>query len=171
MKKDLALIATLIIIIGCAGRARVEIGLNDETILAPSGTFGDIGIRILKIELSADDTYNTIWEGSKLLTVPIQEHTFVSITDIYIDISPGTYKSAKVTIDSLWYVQQNINKMLSNTDLTFIANASFGGIVIEDGDETKWVINIMSPNWFELDSLRIKPGHNPFEGAALKVYY
>jgi len=167
MKIIFGLIIALFII-GCASMATVEVGLNDEGIVR--GTLGDIAMRVTKIELREGDEYNTIWQGSKSVQVAIGAYDFVSITDNYVEINAGAYQSIRLTIDSLSFVQETISDLLVDTTLQFVATA-FNEIVIDEGDEIRLVINIMTNNWFDNDSLQIKQGHNPFEGAQLKIYY
>lgn len=157
-----------IIIIGCAGDATVEIGINDQGLLR--GTLPNLMLWVSKIEFPEDNTYTTVWEGSKEVQVAINDDTFLSIADDYIAIPGGSYQHIRLTIDSLYFVQDNTSGMLLDTAYQFDATALFE-IIIEEGDEFQLLVNIISDNWFDADSLRIKPGHEAFEGARLLIYY
>lgn len=168
MKKLIFFMIVSLAVIGCAGKANIEIGLNDEGLLL--GTFGDLTMRVLKIELPEGAVYNTIWEGIKFVTVSIQGGDFVSITDHYITVTPGSYNKIRLTVDSLCYAQETTKKILIDTVYQFEATA-FTEIVIEEGDELNLVVNIVSSSWFDMGLLEIKTDHYPFENAGLKVYY
>ena len=60
--------------------------------------------------------------------------------------------------------------MLVETSYQFIANA-FTQIVIDENDDLQLAITINSSSWLDTDSMKIKGGHELFEGAALRVYY
>ncbi|MEO0184448.1 MAG: hypothetical protein ABIL22_02240 [candidate division WOR-3 bacterium] len=164
----LYLILILSLFWGCAQNASVEIGFNDGVILA--GTFGDMIIRVSKIEAFQNAQYTTIWENGNTVSVPVNGSDFCSITGNYVSIVPGTYRKFRVTIDSLSYKIDNTVVLLLDSNYQFIPTA-FSDIVIEDGDEYRLVIGISSSSWFESESLRIKPGHSPFENATLKIFY
>ncbi|TET59959.1 MAG: hypothetical protein E3J47_07640 [Candidatus Stahlbacteria bacterium] len=166
MKKFVTLILP-IIIIGCAGQAIVEVGLYDESLV--DAPLGDVVMRVTKIELAEDNTYNTIWESANHVEVTVQSSDFVSITESYIEITPGSYQSIRLTVDSVCYVSDS-TVMLVETSYQFIANA-FTQIVIDENDDLQLAITINSSSWLDTDSMKIKSGHELFEGAALRVYY
>jgi hypothetical protein len=159
----------MILILGCGDNALVEVGLNDDESLF-RGTLGDLAMRVIDLELSdGGATYSSLWSGPKTIFVPIQDDQFVSVTDNYIETPPQSIQSIRITVDSLRYIQDNQSVMLSDTSLQFIAN-SFGEIGIFENQEIRLVINIMSNNWFDAESLKIRAGHLPFEGARLNTY-
>ena len=166
MKKFVTLILP-IIIIGCAGQAIVEVGLYDESLV--DAPLGDVVMRVTKIELAEDNTYNTIWESANHVEVTVQSSDFVSITEGSIEITPGSYQSIRLTVDSVCYVSDS-TVMLVETSYQFIANA-FTQIVIDENDDLQLAITINSSSWLDTDSMKIKDGHELFEGAALRVYY
>lgn len=166
MKKFVTLILPLIII-GCAGQAMVEVGLYDESLA--DAPLGDVVMRVTKIELAEDNIYNTIWESANHVGVAVQSSDFVSITNNYIEITPGSYQSIRLTVDSVRYVS-DLTVMLIDTSYQFIANA-FSQIVIDENDDLQLAITINSSSWLDTDSMKIKEGHVAFEGAALRVYY
>jgi len=166
MKKFVTLILP-IIIIGCAGQAMVEVGLYDESLV--DAPLGDVVMRVTKIELAEDNTYNTIWESANHVEVTVQSSDFVSITEGSIEITPGSYQSIRLTVDSVCYVSDS-TVMLVETSYQFIANA-FTQIVIDENDDLQLAITINSSSWLDTDSMKLKVGHVPFEGAALRVYY
>lgn len=166
MKKFVTLILP-IIIIGCAGQAMVEVGLYDESLV--DAPLGDVVMRVTKIELAEDNTYNTIWENANHVEVTVQSSDFVSITEGSIEITPGSYQSIRLTVDSVCYVSDS-TVMLIETSYQFIANA-FTQIVIDENDDLQLAITINSSSWLDTDSMKLKVGHVPFEGAALRVYY
>ncbi len=168
MGKLAILIIPIIIIIGCAQIGQVEFGINDETQIM--GTPGNLAMRVLRIEVPEEEAYTVIWEGIKYVEVPIQSSNFISITDTYMDINPGTYDEARITIDSLQFVQNSNQKVIIDTTIQFTAQP-FSPIVIESGDKLKLVICIASSNWFDTVTGELKPNHIPFEGAGLKIYY
>ena len=167
MRKMFALLL-LIIIVSCGGNGAIEVGFNDEGLLR--GTLGDITIWVSKVEFPEDNTYTTLWEGLKEVRVPVNNTDFYSVTDNYTEIVPGEYQNVRVTVDSLIYIKDASHIMLVDTMFQFVAQ-SLSGIVIEENDEFRVVVNIISDNWFDPESLRIRPGHDPFEGARLKIYY
>lgn len=166
MKKFVTLILP-IIIIGCAGQAMVEVGLYDESLV--DAPLGDVVMRVTKIELAEDNTYNTIWESANHVEVTVQSSDFVSITEGSIEITPGSYQSIRLTVDSVCYVSDS-TVMLIETSYQFIANA-FTQIVIDENDDLQLAITINSSSWLDTDSMKIKEGHVAFEEAALRVYY
>ena len=166
MKKFIALILP-IIIISCAGQAMVEVGMYDESLA--EAPLGDVVMRVTKIELAEDNTYNTIWESANHVEVGVQSSDFVSITNNYVEITPGSYQSIRLTVDSVGYVSDS-TVMLVETSYQFIANA-FTQIVIDENDDLQLAITINSSSWLDTDLMKIKEGHVAFEGAALRVYY
>lgn len=168
MRKTIWAALALIFITGCTGAGNVEVGLDDEGLLL--GVYGDLKMRVLKAELYNGEDYSVVFEGIKSVTVSIQSSDFASITDGYEPIPPNSYDRIRLTVDSLQFVEQTSSITIVDTVLQFTANA-FTDIVIEDGDELQLVVNIVSQGWFDADSMKIKSGHQPFEGAALKVYY
>ena len=110
MKKVIAIIFPLLIV-GCAGNALVEVGLNDETTVL-AGTAGDLAMRVLRIEVPEGDIYSTIWEGEKFVQVPTQTSDFISITEGYVEITPDAHEHIRLTVDSIRYVN-DITTMLS----------------------------------------------------------
>ncbi len=157
------------IFVTCAQNATVEIGMNDGPIIA--GAYGDMIIRATKIEAFQNGQYTTIWENSSIVSVPINSSDFYSVSGNYVAIDPGTYKKLRITIDSLNYkVDNTTNVLLLDSVYEFIATA-FTDIIIEENDEYRLVIGICSSNWFDSESIKIKQGHQPFEGANLKIYY
>jgi hypothetical protein len=169
MKKFLAFMS-LIIIVGCGGNAKVEIGMNDEEAKS-RGTPGNLAIWVSKIEIPEDGTtFTTIWEGAKLVEVTINGEDYVSVTDNEIDVAPGSYQNIRLTVDSLYFVTNISSEKILDTTIQFLATA-FTAIVVEEGDEMRWVISVMSGNWFDLETYDIKDGHTPFEGAHLKIYH
>ncbi|MGQ9533951.1 MAG: hypothetical protein ACUVTF_01795 [bacterium] len=157
-----------ILMIGCAQNARVEIGFNDGALLA--GTFGDMIISVSKLELLQDGEYIPIWEKSSIVSVPINSEDFCSITNSYISIVPGNYRYLRITVDSLSYRIENSIISLIDSVCQFTAT-SFSEIIVEANEEYRFVVGITSTNWFDSESLKIKSGHQPFEGASLKVFY
>jgi hypothetical protein len=168
MKKIFFAMIPALVFMNCAGTASVEVGLNDEGMTL--GLYGDLKMRILEVELFDGESYQTLWEGSTPMTVSIQSADFVSISNGFEVVNPGSFTSARVTVDSLRYADLSTDIMLADTAIVFSASA-FTTIEIADGDEMNLVINIKSVNWFDADSIKIKNGKTPFEGAALKVYY
>jgi len=173
MRKLVALVAPLLIV-GCAGQAMVEVGLNDSEFLSFLlwGTEGDIVMRVVCIEVPQDGAYDTLWSGAHEVVVPIRDRDFVSITGGDVEISPDSYLRMRLTVDSVRYVDEPVDKMLIDTPYQFTAQA-FSAIVIEEDDEFRLVVNINSDAWFDSnpDSLKIREGHEAFEGAQLKIYY
>jgi len=159
---------SLLMIIACAQNASVEIGFNDGVLLR--GTYGDIIVRVTRIEVFQSGEFTEVWNGNNIVDIPINSDDYCSITNGYIPITSGSYKKMRITIDSLSYKLDNTVVALLDSVYQFTANA-FTDIIIEDNDEYRLVISIASTNWFEPDSQKIKTGHQPFEGASLKVYY
>jgi len=167
MRILLTLVA-LIAIISCAKNASVEFGMNDETLF--DGAAGDLVMRVLKVEIPQGGEYVTAWTGIENVRVELQTDDFVSITNGYEDVEPRAYSNARITVDSLAHIQQTSTTVLVDTSFVFVAQA-FSPIVIGDGDELRLVVVIAAENWFDEDSVRIIPGHDPFENAALRIYY
>ena len=166
--KILFALAALIALVGCGTNASVEFGMNDETLL--DGAAGDLRMRVLRVEIPEGGDYVTAWEGIEPVQVELQESDFASITNGYESVEPRTYSNIRVTVDSLTHIQQTVTTPLIDTALTFVAQA-FSPIVISDGDELRLVVAIAAEVWFDEDSIRIAPGHEPFENAALRIYY
>lgn len=152
----------------CANPASVEFGFNDETLLL--GAVGEFVISVSKIEAKIEGDYSTIWEGNRTVSVPSGTSDFLSITENTVSIDPGTYRTFKITIDSLKFKQETISTLLIDTNYQFTVN-SFSDIIIGGGDELKLVVVIASFNWFDYDSLKIKTGKTPFEGAVVRQVY
>lgn len=167
MKIYLAIIGVAAII-GCGSNASVEFGMNDVTLL--DGAAGDLGMRVLSIEVPDGDTYVPVWEGAEPIVVELETSDFTSITYRYIDVETGTYSNVRVTVDSLAYIQQTSSTIVIDSAYQFVAQA-FTPIVISDGDELRLVISIAAEIWFDTDSVRIIEGHYPFEGAGVTIFY
>ena len=156
-----------IIFIGCAGQALVEFGMNDDE--GFDGTFGDLTMRVTEIAVPQGGEYVTVWAGAQDMTIEVGETGYVSITYGYETVEPGSYGHVRVTAENLQYVDIG-SIMLVDTSYRFSA-AAFTPIVLEENDELQLVININSDAWFDTDSLKIRTGHQPFEGASLRIYY
>jgi hypothetical protein len=167
MRIVFALVA-VISLVGCGNNAAVEFGMNDEAVL--DSEFGDIGVKIRRIEFPEGDTYNIVWAGAEYVQIELQNSEFVTITNDYTDVTPGTYSSARVTVDSVVYVQETSDTILIDTVFQFTAQ-TFAPLVIDEGDELQLVVVIASENWFDSDSVRIIPGRHAFQGATLRVHY
>ncbi len=167
MKRIIAAILP-ILIIGCAGEALVEVGFHDGTLF--DAQYGDITMRVTRIELPEEDAYNTIWEGAKDVAVSVQTEDYVSITDDYISIIPGSYRSLRLTVENVHYVENTIDETLVDTSYQFVANA-FSQIVIEENDEFRLAVIINSTAWFDVNTGQIRDGHEAFEDAKLRLYY
>uniref|UniRef100_A0A7C4X8Y5 DUF4382 domain-containing protein n=1 Tax=candidate division WOR-3 bacterium TaxID=2052148 RepID=A0A7C4X8Y5_UNCW3 len=168
MAKIVALGICIMVVLNCANFASVEFGFNDEGIYR--GTLGQFGIRVLKIEAKTKENYSPLWEGTRLVFVQREGSGFASITEQSIQMDPGTYKTLRITVDSLCYVTDVNSFLLLDTEYQFTAS-SFSDITIDKGDELRLVIDIASPQWFDSDSMKIKTGHQAFEGAAVRRYY
>ena len=166
MWKTYTLLLT-ICFIGCAGQALIEFGMNDEGLL--DSTFGDFTMRVTEIAVPEGGGYVTVWTGARDMSVPLGETGFISITYGFEVIDPGSYQHVRVTVENLQYVDLETVSLV-DTAYQFDA-AAFTQIVLEENDELLLVININSDAWFDTDSLQIRTGHLPFEGASLKVYY
>ena len=161
-------ILVVVAIIGCGNNAAVEFGMNDVTLL--DGAAGDLGMRVLSIEVPDGDTYIPVWEGAEPIVVELETSDFTTITHRYIDLEPGTFSNVRVMIDSLTYIQQTSTTVIIDSTYQFVAQA-FTPVVISDGDELKIVVSIAAEIWFDTDSVRIIEGHYPFEGAAITIFY
>lgn len=159
---------SILMIIACAQNASIEIGFNDGLLLR--GTYGDIIVRVTKIEIFQGGEFINLWDNNNIVGIPINSNDYCSITNGYLSVSSGSYKKMRITIDSLSYKIDNTTVTLLDSVYQFTANA-FTDIVIDANDEYRLVVSIASANWFDPDSQKIKTGHLPFEGASLKVYY
>ena len=170
MKSCLEIIPIIaaIAVISCANNAAVEFGMNDEAVF--DSEFGDIGVRIRRIELPDDDTYTTVWEGVEYLQIELQNSDFVTITNSYIDVAPGSYSSVRITADSVVYIQETSSTILVDTLFQFVAQA-FAPLVIDEGDEFQLVVVIASEDWFDSNTGTIIAGSHAFQGATLRIYY
>lgn len=167
MRIVFALVA-VIALVGCGNNAAVEFGMNDEAVL--DSEFGDIGMKIRGIELPEGDNYITIWEGVEYVQIELKNSDFVSITNDYRGVAPGSYSNVRITVDSVVYVQETSSTVLIDTLFQFVAQA-FAPLVIDEGDELQLVVVIASENWFDLNTGSIIPGSQAFEGAALRIHY
>lgn len=161
-------IIAVIAIIGCGNNASIEFGMNDVTLL--EGAAGDLGMRVLSIEVPDGNEYVPVWEGTEPMIVELETSDFTSITHRHIDVAAGTYNSVRLTIDSLAYIQQTSSTLVFDSSYQFVAQA-FTPVVISDGDELRLVVSIAAEIWFDTDSVKIIEGHYPFEGAAMTVFY
>jgi len=166
--KKIATVILPVFIIGCAGDALVEVGFHDGTLF--DAQYGDITMCVTRIELPEEDAYVTIWEGAKDVAVAIQTEDYVSITDNYISISPGSYLSLRLTVNDVHYVHNTIDETLVDTSYQFVANA-FSQIVIEENDEFRFAVIINSAAWFDVNTGQIRDGHEAFEDAKLRLHY
>jgi hypothetical protein len=143
----------------------VEFGVTDDVLF--DAPLGDIEMRVLRIEVPEGGTYTTVWELGKHVAVPIQTSGFVSITDGVVSVVPAEYDKVRVTVDSVCFVNET-SKVLIDTVYVFDANA-FTSLLIEDNDDMKLVINIVSTSWFDASTGTISG--TPFDQAALRVFY
>jgi hypothetical protein len=169
MKKLLFPGLLVLAFVGCASNAQVEVGLIDEALVGRA-PLGNLYMRVLKIELPVNGDYTSIWEGTKPVSVAIQNGTFASITDTKVDVAPDRYKTIRITVDSLCFMNGTDSTLLVGGTIQFVAEA-FTEIIVSDGDELTFSINIVSQNWFDPDSQKIITNHDPFEGASLKLRY
>jgi len=165
MRYFIIVLIPCLLIIGCAGEALVEFGVTDDVLF--DAPLGDIGMRVLRIDIPEDGSYTTIWELGKYVEIPIQSSGFVSITDGPVTIVPGTYDHLRVTVDSVRFLSDSI-VMLIDTMYVFDANA-FTNLVITENDDMDLVINIVSTSWFDSNTGTVNG--TPFDQAALRVYY
>ncbi len=161
-------VISILMMVACAQNASVELGFNDGPLLR--GIYGDMVVRVTKIEILQSGEFIDIWNNNNIVSIPINDDDYCSITNGYLPLAAGSYKKMRITIDSLSYKIDNTTVILFDSVYQFIANA-FTEIVIDENEEYRLVISIASDNWFDPDSQKIKPGHQPFEGASLKVYY
>jgi len=157
-----------LIIIGCAGQGAIEFGINDSALF--DGTLGDISMTVTRIEMPEGDVYTMVWEGAKEVIVGIRVSDFVSITDRYIDVTPGSYQNIRLTVESVRYIQDSNSVLLIDTSYQFIATA-FSALPVEENFDQEFVVGIMSTTWFDIDSLKIREGYEAFQGASLKINY
>lgn len=157
-----------LIIIGCAGQGAIEFGINDNALF--DGTLGDISMTVTRIEMPEGDVYTMVWEGAKEVIVGIRVSDFVSITDRYIEVTPGSYQNIRLTVESVRYIQDSNSVLLIDTSYQFIATA-FSALPVEENFDQEFVIGIMSTTWFDIDSLKIREGYEAFQGASLKINY
>jgi hypothetical protein len=167
MKKILFFALLLSISINCATNAKVEVGMVDEALFyrAP---LGDLYMRVTKLELPGETDYETIWEGAKWVDVPVQTGAFASITDSRVDVVPDSYRRIRITVDSLGFTNGTDSAYLVTGTTQFVAEA-FTDIIVAEGDELAFSVNVRSDTWLSPDSMKIISGHTPFEGANLKL--
>ncbi len=166
MKAALVGLILLIFCTGCPGTATADIGMTDDQVLGRA-PLGSIYLRALKIELPENGEYQTVWTGPQTVAVTIGSSSMASITLNPVDIQAADYDRIRVTVDSVGFSDGTNQTLLSAAETQFVAQA-IAAIPVDDGDAVTMVINIASPNWFDLDSIRIKPGAAIFEGATLK---
>ena len=166
MKIALVALAFIMIFTGCPGTATAEIGMTDDQLLARA-PLGDIYMRVLKIELPAEGDYQTIWDGPVNISVPISSGSVTSVTINQVSITPADYDRIRVTVDSVGFTDGANETLLDAGETQFIATAA-ALIPVDDGDEVTMIVNIATTNWFDADSIRIKPNTTPFQGAILK---
>jgi uncharacterized cupin superfamily protein len=152
--------------VGCVRNAEAEFGFSDETLLL--GTFGDLAFRVTKIEVPDGAEYTAIWEETKPIRVSIRDAEFISVTDGYEQIDPGSYRRIRVSADSLYYVQEANWIMLVDTTFQFVATA-FLEYDIEAEEKYRFIVSMAADSWFDSDSAKLRPGHSPFDGASLKI--
>jgi hypothetical protein len=167
MQKILFFSLLILIWIGCATNAKIEVGMIDEAQFARA-PLGDLYMRVTKLELPGASGYETIWEGVKWVGVPVQTGVFASITDSKVDVVPDSYRRIRVTVDSLGFTNGIDSTYLVTPATQFVAEA-FTDIIISDGDELVFSVNIRSDIWLSPDSIKIISGHTAFEGANLKL--
>ena len=167
MKRLVYLILPLIII-GCTGQGAIEFGLNDGLLF--ESTFGDIAMTVTKIEMPEGNSYITAWEGAEEVIVAIGVADFISITDRYVEVTPGSYQNIRLTVESVRYIQDSVSVLLIDGSYEFVATA-FSELVVEENDNLQFVVGIMSATWFDSDSLKIRSGYEAFQGATLRINY
>ena len=165
MKNIFAALIPLVLIIGCAGDALVEFGVNDDALI--DAPLGDIVMRVLSIDISENGSYTTVWNSGTQVTVPLQTGGYESITDLPVTVIPGTYDHVRVTIDSVRFVSDSTVTLI-DTQYVFDANA-FTNIIISENDDLSLVILINSVTWFDAGSGQVTGV--PFDQATLRVYY
>jgi hypothetical protein len=157
----------VLVLIGCATNAQVEVGMFDESLLAQA-PLGDLYMRVTKLELPGAADYETIWEGARWVDVPVQTGVFASITDARVDVVPDSYRRIRITVDSLG-ITNGIDSIYLVTAVTQFVAEAFTDIIVSDGDELTFAVNIRSDVWLSPDSMKIISGHTAFEGATLKL--
>jgi len=167
MKKFIFLISPLLII-SCTGQGAIEFGANDAALF--DGTLGDIAMTVTRIEVPEGGDYLTVWEGSEEVVVALGVADFVSITDRYVEVTPGSFQNVRLTVESVRYIQDSVSIPLINASYQFVATA-FSSLVVEENDDLQFVIGIMSTTWFDTDSLKIRSGYEAFQGATLRINY
>jgi len=167
MKINIIFGLLVLALIGCATNAKVEVGLIDEALFTRA-PLGDLYMRVTKLELPGASDYETIWEGVKWVDVPVQTGVFGSITDSKVDVVPDSYRRIRITVDSLGFTNGTDSTYLVTGTTQFVAEA-FADIIVSDGDELTFSVNIRSDIWLSLDSMKIISGHTAFEGANLKL--
>lgn len=163
--KKLSVIIILLILVRCAGEAMIDVGFNDQSLLA--GLFGDLQFTVTEVEVYDGSGYLSIWQGTRVVQVAIQSSDFVSITDNYEAIAPGDYQIMRITVDELRYILNETPTMIIDTVMQFTASG-FLEYNILDGEEYRAVISLASSDWFDVDSLKIRDGYEPFQGAHLR---
>lgn len=154
-----------LLIIGCAGEALVEFGMTDDVLF--DAPLGDIGMRVLQIEIPENGSYTTIWDLGTYIEVPVQSSGYMSITTSPVTIVPGTYDHVRVTVDSVLYLSDSVVVLI---DSTYVFDAkAFNNIIIDENDDMSLVINIISTSWFDANTGSVSG--TPFDQAALRVYY
>lgn len=163
--KKLSILFSFILLVGCAGEAMVDIGVNDQSLLA--GLYGDLQFTVTEIEVYDGSSYLTIWQGTRVVQVAIQTSDFVSITDSYETITPGEYQNMRLTVEGLRYILNETPTTIIDTVMQINATG-FLEYSILDGEEYRAIISIVSSDWFDLDSLEIRDGYQPFQGSRLR---
>ena len=168
MKKIIFFSLLILALTGCAKNATIEVGLIDEPLfmMAP---LGDLYMRVTKLELPGETDYETIWEGAKWIDVPVQTGVFASITDSRVDVVPDSYRRIRITVDSLGFTNGTDSAYLVTAAVQFVAEA-FTDIIVSEGDELTFAVNVRSDIWLSPDSMKIVSGHAAFEGANLKLH-
>lgn len=166
MKAALAGLILLIFSTGCPGTATADIGMTDEQLLGRA-PLGSIYLRALKIELLENGDYQTVWTGPQTVSVTIGSGSMADITLNPVDIQAADYDRIRVTVDSVGFSDGTNQTLLAASETQFVAQA-IAAIPVDDGDAVTMIINIASTNWFDPDSIRIKPGTAIFQGATLK---
>ncbi len=157
-----------LIIIGCAGQGAIEFGINDGALF--DGTLGDISMTVTRIEMPEGDVYTMVWEGAKEVVVALGVADFVSITDRYVEVTPGSYQNVRLTVESVRYIQDSKSVLLIDTSYRFTATA-FSALPVAENFDQEFVVGIMSTTWFDIDPPKIKDGYVAFQGASLKINY
>lgn len=164
MHRGILVIIFLLVVSGCMKTALVEIGFNDEGAVNMPG---DIVLWITEIEFPVG---RTLWRGYQPITVSISDKGFVSATGTYYEIDPGYYRTVRVCVDSVRYVNDTVSALLVETPYRFAACTSYP-IYFDGSEEVQLVISIRTDRWLDFDEADLKDGHYPFEGAQLNIYY